>query len=358
MGAPQSRSVKKRTLRKVATGLYRSSTSGVYFAHVRIRGKLFRQSLETSDREIATRKLGDFRKKQSRVATNSGRLTIGDLCDRFEQTLGKLSRSSRKAKSGILKRIREDWPQGRGAKLSGIKSSDCEIWLARQARRLSQSHTNAYLTALRDMLRLAVRDRLIAEHPCEHLKYSKRPRPVRHTPSTEEFRAIVESIRGEQYNADAQDSANFVEFIGLAGLGQAEAASMTWGDVDLKRGQLTAFRHKTREGFVIPIYPQLRPLLERLRNGDTPAPQARILKIKDAKKAISGACRRLGLPAYTHRSFRRMFITRAIELGVDVKVIAQWQGHSDGGKLILDTYSHVNPAHSNRMAQLMTAEEK
>ena len=48
-----------------------------------------------------------------------------------------------------------------------------------------------------------------------------------------------------------------------------------------------------------------------------------------------------------------MFITRAIEKGVDVKVLAQWQGHRDGGKLILDTYSHVNPDHSQRMAQLM-----
>jgi integrase len=79
----------------------------------------------------------------------------------------------------------------------------------------------------------------------------------------------------------------------------------------------------------------------------------RVFKIDNAKKAIAAACKRLKLPAFSHRSFRRMFITRAIERGVDVKVIAQWQGHKDGGKLILDTYSHVNPAHSQRMAQLM-----
>jgi integrase len=65
----------------------------------------------------------------------------------------------------------------------------------------------------------------------------------------------------------------------------------------------------------------------------------------------------LKLPAYSHRSFRRMFITRAIEKGIDVKVIAEWQGHRDGGKLILDTYSHVNRAHSHRMAQLMNDAE-
>jgi len=52
-----------------------------------------------------------------------------------------------------------------------------------------------------------------------------------------------------------------------------------------------------------------------------------------------------------------MFIVRAIERGVDVKVIAEWQGHRDGGKLILDTYSHENRAHSNRMAQLMSIDE-
>jgi hypothetical protein len=38
-------------------------------------------------------------------------------------------------------------------------------------------------------------------------------------------------------------------------------------------------------------------------------------------------------------------------------VIAEWQGHKDGGKLILQTYSHVNPVHSNRMAQLLTLDQ-
>jgi hypothetical protein len=52
-----------------------------------------------------------------------------------------------------------------------------------------------------------------------------------------------------------------------------------------------------------------------------------------------------------------MFVTKALELGVDVKTIAQWQGHCDQGVLILRTYSHVRPEHSNRMAALMTTEQ-
>jgi integrase len=125
--------------------------------------------------------------------------------------------------------------------------------------------------------------------------------------------------------------------------------------VDFEAGRIITFRHKTATGFAIPLFPQVRPLLERLCEGK--AHNERIFKLNNAKKALSGACKRLGFPLFTQRSLRRMFITRAIEKGVDVKVIAEWQGHKDGGKLILDTYSHVNRAHSQRMAQLMTDPE-
>ena len=132
---------------------------------------------------------------------------------------------------------------------------------------------------------------------------------------------------------------------------------MRWSDIDWERETIRTFRHKTQAGFVVPLYPQLRSVLERRKGNNGQSDNGAVFCIQSAKKAIASACRRLGLPNYTHRSFRRMFITRAIEKGIDVKVIAQWQGHKDGGKLILDTYSHVNPVHSHRMAQLMTEME-
>ena len=51
-----------------------------------------------------------------------------------------------------------------------------------------------------------------------------------------------------------------------------------------------------------------------------------------------------------------MFVTRCIELGIDVKVIADWQGHQDGGKLILGTYSHVRNTHAEEMAKKLSIE--
>ena len=96
----------------------------------------------------------------------------------------------------------------------------------------------------------------------------------------------------------------------------------------------------------------MRPLVEKLCKGK--AHNQRLFSINEAKKSLRNACKRLGFPQFTHRSLRRMFITRGIEKGIDVKVIAEWQGHRDGGKLILQTYSHVNAAHSARMAQFLT----
>jgi integrase len=188
-----------------------------------------------------------------------------------------------------------------------------------------------------------------------HLKYRKRQTPVRLTPSFEQFRAIVADVRAQPFNADAQDSGNFLEMMGLLGLGQAELSALKRSDVDLAASRIFVKRRKTGVGFHIPIFPQARDLIEKLCEGKRH--DEGLFQLDDARKALASSCRRLGYPPFSQRALRRMFITRAIERGVDVKVIAQWQGHKDGGKLILDTYSHVNPVHSNRMAALLTTEE-
>jgi Site-specific recombinase XerD len=345
----------KSPRKRVAPSLYKSESSGVYFAHVRSGSKLYRESLETDDRSLANRRLREFRRKISRIDPGLSKTTLAAMCDLYLETIEHHSKSTKKGRRGIIKRLKDTFYGADCVPLGDIKSSQLESWLSKQAARLSASHYNTFLTTLRDIFALAVRDRYIADDPTAAFKYRKREQPIRLTPSFEDFQAIVTDIRNERFNADSKDSANFVEFIGLAGVGQAEAAGLRRKHVHLDFGQIQLFRHKTRQAFTIPIYPQVRPLLERLCKGLKP--DDRVFPISSARKALAGACARLGLPHYTHRSFRRMFITRAIELGVDIKTIADWQGHRDGGKLILSTYSHVRPEHSQRMSQLMTTEQ-
>jgi hypothetical protein len=102
-------------------------------------------------------------------------------------------------------------------------------------------------------------------------------------------------------------------------------------------------RHKTKALFSVPLYPDLKPFLQRLY-AKYPAPPALdtpIFKMQSARKALENACKRLGYPAFTPRSIRAYLIRRLWQAKIDIKLIAKWQGHSDGGKLILNTYTEV-----------------
>jgi len=334
--------------RKVGPCLYRYR-NGTYYARFKSGGKEIRCSLETTDRKLAERNLSKKKDDQSRIDRSQGKITLAELCDRYLKTVQHQRPKTIERKTFIVGRIKDDWPTGKLTQLGKIRPSDVDLWLSRYC--FGSASRNLHISCVKELFNSALRDRIITASPAEHLRSAKRERPIRLTPTFEQFKAIIANVRAQIFNADAQESADFLEFLGLAGLGQAEAHSLTRGDVDLEVGQIVTYRHKTATGFAIPIFPQVRPLLERMCTDKSH--DSRIFKIFDAKKALAGACRRLGFPPFSQRSLRRMFITRAIEVGADIKVIADWQGHKDGGKLILDTYSHVNPAHSRRMAELL-----
>jgi integrase len=339
---------------KSKPGLYRYKSSGQYFARVRRGGKLYRDKLGTCDLAYAKRKLDDFKRDLERVDHTKGSTSFAAVLDKFEATLTGALSTLRDKRAAILT-IKREFSECANQPLRSLAPSRFEAFLAHRYGRFSASAYNSAFALVRSALDLAVRDRIIAENPVRHLKYRRRQTPIRLTPTYEEFNAIIADVRGQSLNADAQDSGDFLEVMGLLGLGQAELSAVRRCDVDLAASRIFVKRRKTGVGFHIPIFPQARALIEKLcarKRHDE-----RLFKLHDARKALANACVRLGFSPFSQRSLRRMFITRAIERGVDVKVIAQWQGHKDGGKLILDTYSHVNPVHSLRMAALLTAEE-
>jgi integrase len=343
---------------KIGECLYRNPSSGSYYALVKIRGKQIKQSLKTSDLPEARRKLRDFKSDQARIDPDAGRITVSALCDRLEGGLSQSPKTLEKKKL-VFSRIRDHWANVQARK---VKKSDIKLWLASFS--FGPPNYNFHLSLIHAVFALALDDRLISSNPAEGIEKKKLSKPIRPTPTFKQFQAIVGHIRGQQFSDTAEESADYVEFVGLAGLGRAETTSLSWGDISFERCQITTFRQKTKSGFVIPIYPQLLPLLEKrlamaqeANGGKPPLPGTKVFSIFDPKKAIIGACSRLGLPRFSSRSLRRLFITTAIERGVDVKVIAQWQGHRDGGKLILGTYSHVRATHSEQMAKLMTVDQ-
>src|SRR6266567_2745404 len=218
--------------------LYRYDPNGQYYARVRFGGRLHRKKLGTDDYQLARRKLADFRRDLGRTDARASNTSIGKL--------------------------KSTWFGIDTLPLRLIKPSDVSAWLSRHCGDKGASYHNSVLTVIRDTFDLAVKDRIIADSPAAHLKYRRRAAPIRLTPTFDQFKQIVANVRAQTQNREAEQSADFIDFIGLAGLGQAEARSLTRADVDLDAGRIITYRHKTRQGFVVPIFPQLRPLVEKL----------------------------------------------------------------------------------------------
>lgn len=326
-------------------GLYRNARSGVYLGIKRVQGKRKERSLKTNDRKIAERRLKAWIDELGRVDTSVEKTTLEDLFKRLLAVDAGKSASSIDIIEGVRDEFLSWWPYGAKFQVRNVRPSHLEEWLAILGKRVSNSSYNRYAGVLKQAFELAVKDRMIASSPFDLVKTkSKKPSPVkRQIPTIEQFEAIIREVRAAPFTIHAQTSADFLEFLGLAGVGQAEASSLCWGDIDFERGHMTFRRHKTDIQFFVPIYEHLKPLLEKLlvKAGSPVSARQRLFKIKDANCALTNACRRLKLPHFSQRNLRQCLIRRLWQAGIDRKLIAKWQGHQDGGQLILDTYTEV-----------------
>lgn len=324
--------------------LYRHSPSGRYYGAKKLCGKRYEVSLRTTDRKVAERRLRDWVDNLDRLDHEKERTTLSELLETFVSVNSGKSESTKTGHRCFLKKLRGTWPFGMNIEVRHVKPSHLKVWLASHESRLKNTTYNYYAGCLKQIFEIAVDDRIIIESPFARVKTQwKKPQPPKRLiPTKEQFAAIVEAIRTQRFTDHAEESADFVEFLGLAGLGQAEASSLKWEDVNWDENRISIRRQKTDVRFSVPIYPDLRPLLERMAKGEgaTP-PDQLVFAIKDAKKALQAACAKLGYPRFSQRSLRRYRIGVLWKARVDLKLIAKWQGHRDGGKLIMDTYTEV-----------------
>ena len=326
-------------------GLYRHSVNGTYYGIKKNAGKRKEHSLDTTDRKIAERKHRAWISDLAKIDSEAEKTTLAQLLEKFTSVRSGMKPSTVRTDASIIKSLKAHWKHGLDIRVSGIRPSMLDEWLAAVESDLKNSSFNRYTQLVKQLFDIALKDKMISESPHPNLRKTwKRPqKPIRLVPTDEQFQAVVADIRNQRLNAESQVSADFIEFLGLAGLGQAEASWLTWQRVNFEAEQLTVRRMKTGELFYVPIYAHLKPLLKKLYDRYTtpPTPETKLFTISDAKKSLANACKRLGYPHFTQRSIRAYLIRRLWQSGVDIKLIAKWQGHQDGGRLILNTYTEV-----------------
>ena len=342
---------RKGKFNKVADYLYRYSTTKVYYAVYRLGPRMLWKSLRTTDREMAGRVLKEELAKAGNVDPRNEKMSLGNLIELYEKSLEQYDGRTKASRTSFLKALKATWSNGFDILVRDITPAQVELWLAPHRQRMKKVSFNEYIRVVKHLFDLAIDSKVIAESPAKDFEFLKKEDPDRATPSWEQFQNLVKDIRSQQFSAEAQDSANLVEFMGLAGVGTAECGNILGEHIDFQNERITLYRSKTDTAYSIPIFPQLKTLLKdmakrgRIENGK------RVFVVHDPKKGLAAACKRLKIPHFSPRSLRRCFITRAIEKGVDFKTLASWQGHKDGGVLIARTYSHLRSEHSREMAK-------
>lgn len=342
---------------KVAQNLYRLESSGKYYALFKRSGKQIRKSLKTTDRKLAERRLSELGARVSRLSQTegAGKLTFDTLAGRWlDNHRVHLKEKSISRLNTCLKGLK---PYLGRVPIRNISSRHCEAWMTKRGKAISPSSYKHERRVLLAVLDYAVRDGLLLDNPARAAVPTRKiPKSKIVIPTRDQFTKLVETIR--QADVRAQSAANLVELLGYSGMRLGEAVNLTWGDIDWDRGTFTITGGergtKNLEVRVVPLFPAMHELLERIRGGAAPAPTERIIPIENAKTAIINACKKAKLPAFMHHSLRHYFASNAIEAGIDFKVIAGWLGHKDGGYLVAKTYGHLRDTHSFEMAKRMT----
>jgi integrase len=357
-------------LDNVAPNLFRHRENQSYWGVKKMNGKRIVHALDTADRKTADGKLSEWLADLKKVDPGNRDMTLAMLLKKYEAARTDIAHSTQVGEQGRIAKFRELFPLPMETLVARVHNSDIAAWVGLVGKNKRPSTRNQYRAFVRALFDFAVSDAVIVKNPFDPkiIRTAKREPVTRLIPSPQEFEQIIAEIRqpswtlekgkrGGQRPMYQHDSADFAEFLGRAGVGQAEAGSLTWADIDEEREVIHYLRKKTKRAFNTPVFPWLKPLLARLRAAAGPNPHGPVFKVKDVKKALHGATERLGLPHFTQRNLRAMRIKRLWEQGVDVKVIAQWQGHRDGGTLIMTTYTQVfgSNAESYERAQLAKA---
>lgn len=342
--------------------LIRYVSSGTYFARVRIKGKLFRQTLKTDVMSVAKLRLSDFTKeKQEEIgdtaAVLSGKMTIGEAIATFRQRLTgqqNIKEGAKVYRRKCIEALLKAWPGLESKPVGKVGKEECLAWAKKYAATYSASVYNNTVSTLRMILDIAIEKGARAQNPARFISKKRIVQRDLRLPSPEQFEAFVASI--EQAGAWCSGQcADLVRFLAFSGLRKTEATNVTWADCDLENGQIRVRVTKNGRPRSVPMISDMKALLDGFKSERPEArPGDTVMQIRECQKAMDTAAKKVGMARITHHDLRHLFATRCIESGVDIPTVSRWLGHQDGGALAMKTYGHLRDHRSTAMASKVT----
>lgn len=344
--------------------------SGRYYARLFSAGKERWRSLKTDVLEVAKNKLRDLAKevagepiKTSRGARMMMSNAITVLQAEIEAGQGlranrrRLTReTAREYRRTTLEALKKSWRTIMGEEFADLEvrkigKEQVEKWAAKYRAKISSTRFNGTLSTLRRLFDIAIAAGEIYRNPASTVGRAETRAKKLTLPDRDTFQKFVASIR-EAGHRTSRASADFVQFLAFTGARKQEACDLRWQDVDFQRGRIHIADGKGGYARDIPMIPEARELLERLKAGEAEfVSEARVLKVTEARGSMTLAAKSLGMTRITHHDLRHLFATVVIESGIDIPTLSRWLGHHDGGVLALQTYGHLRDDHSQSAAK-------
>ena len=285
--------------------------------------------------QVYQRKLGEWEKKKSLKKESWKEYAFNELMEWYlthPKAKAKKTYSRDLETAGVLRKQF-------GKKLgSEIKPTDIESFQARMLTTLSKRGTpykpatvNRFVTLLKRMYNLAVRDDLVEKNPCWKVSFLPERNARGRVASPEEFEALMKEL--PEYS--------LIFTIGYY-LGMREGEILA-----LRRKQVHFYEDKPDEGFIelrdgetktgegrrVPFGSEVGAPLRQWMSGRKGKPDGLLFVTRNGnylgnfRRAFGRACRRVGIKGLWFHDFRHTAVTNMRKADVDTTVIMAISGH-------------------------------
>jgi integrase len=351
--------------------LIRYTSSGTYYARLRVKGKLIRRSLKTDVLSVGKLRLSDLEREERQRAESGdsigrGKMTVVDAMKIHQQRVdgdASLKPRTKEYHEQRMAALKKSWPGIDKKEIRSINKTDCLNWAAKFGANASATAFNHTIGILRALLEIGIEVGSRYDNPAKFIKRASERSKVLVLPEAEQFERFVAEIENSG-SGHSQPCADLVRFLAFGGFRKGEAANITWGDCDLEKKEIIV-RGDAETGTKnwsirrVPMIPDMVELLQRLRS-ERPdeLPSNSVMLVRECQQSMNRAAKMIGMQRITHHDLRHLFATLCIESGVDIPTVSRWLGHKDGGALAMRVYGHLRDQHSVNMAQRVSFNRK
>jgi integrase len=277
-GAPKAAKPGKEWQKTSFANLIRYVPSGIYYARLRVKGKLIRKSLKTDLLSVGKLRLADFEKQERQRAesadsVSAGKMTVNDAIKIHRQRVAgdaSLKPRTRQYHDQRIAALLKSWPGLDKKEIRSLTKTDCLNWAAKLGSKMSATAFNHTLGILRVLLEIGIETGARYDNPARFIKRARERPKTLAPPEPEQFRRFVEEIENGGGGFSGR-CADLVRFLAYGGFRKSEAANITWGDCDFEKTEIIV-RGDPETGTKnwsirrVPMIPDMLELLKRLRD--------------------------------------------------------------------------------------------